>query len=388
LGFAIQHNSATDITTVQAGRDFIDSTNVTISSPVKHVVTGPGLMALQAGRDIDLGNSFGVVTRGNLDNAYLSAGGASVVAVAGAQQTAAHNALSPAAQLQANQQLFTDLVAAGKKADLTDFDKLIADAFPVINGGDINVFGSQVKTEQGGSIDLLAPGGSVVAGLVSVPVYLQSKPASENGIFTVRGGAIRSLVKQDFLVNQGRVFSLGGGDISLISQYGNIDAGRGTKTASSAPPPLLTTDASGNTKIDISASISGSGIATLSTSDKQAPSNVYAVAPRGIFDAGDAGVRSTGTVEIQASVVLNAGNIAASSGVSGAVAVDAGAAAASAAPSNTNSTQDATKQLAAAPQDLLGLTVELLGFGDAQDPKSDADESEEERKKRANAKSR
>ncbi len=388
LGFAIQHNSATDITTVQAGRDFIDSTNVTISSPVKHVVTGSGLLALQAGRDIDLGNSFGVVTRGNLDNAYLSAGGASVVAVAGAQQTAAHNALSPAAQLQANQQLFTDLVAAGKKADLTDFDKLIADAFPVINGGDINVFGSQVKTEQGGSIDLLAPGGSVVAGLVSVPVYLQSKPASENGIFTVRGGAIRSLVKQDFLVNQGRVFSLGGGDISLISQYGNIDAGRGTKTASSAPPPLLTTDASGNTKIDISASISGSGIATLSTSDKQAPSNVYAVAPRGIFDAGDAGVRSTGTVEIQASVVLNAGNIAASSGVSGAVAVDAGAAAASAAPSNTNSTQDATKQLAAAPQDLLGLTVELLGFGDAQDPKSDADESEEERKKRANAKSR
>jgi filamentous hemagglutinin len=240
---------------------------------------------------------------------------------------------------------------------------------------------------------LLAPGGSVVAGLVSVPSYLLGRPASETGIFTVRGGAIRSLVKTDFLVNQGRVFSLGGGDITLISQFGNIDAGRGTKTATSAPPPLLTTDASGNTKIDISGSIAGSGIATLSTSDNQAPSNVYAVAPRGIFDAGDAGVRSTGAVDIQASIVLNAGNIAASGAVSGAVTVDAGGIAASAAPSSTgNSAQEATKQLAAAPRDLLGLAVELLGFGDAEDSGSNASpnkyEAEQERDKRDKANKR
>jgi multidrug efflux pump subunit AcrA (membrane-fusion protein) len=99
------------------------------------------------------------------------------------------------------------------------------------------------------------------------------------------------------------VFTLGGGDITMVSQYGNIDAGRGSKTASSAPPPLLTTDEkTGNTKIDISGSISGSGIATLKTSDKQPASDVVALAPRGIFDAGDAGVRSTGKVQIEAAV--------------------------------------------------------------------------------------
>ena len=59
------------------------------------------------------------------------------------------------------------------------------------------------------------------------------------------------------LVNQGRVFTLAGGDITLVSQYGNIDAGKGAKTASSAPPPLITVDGNGNIEVDVSNSISG-----------------------------------------------------------------------------------------------------------------------------------
>jgi hypothetical protein len=238
-------------------------------------------------------------------------------------------------------------------------------------------------------LDLFTPGGSVVAGLVSVPFYLSSKPSADLGVFTVRGGAIHSLVHDNFVVNQGRVFTLGGGDITLVSQYGNIDAGRGTKTAASAPPPLLTTDANGNTKIDIAGSIAGSGIATLRTSDTQVPSNVYAVAPRGIFDAGDAGVRSTGFVAIQAAVVLNAGNISASAGVSGAIAVDTGSAATQAAPASTASaaTQDVSRQVNATAKENLNLDVEFLGFGEAPDIKpGDAEESDEDRKRRAKSK--
>jgi len=203
----------------------------------------------------------------------------------------------------------------------------------------------------------------------------------------VRGGAIRSLVRKDFVVNQGRVFTLGGGDITLVSQFGNIDAGRGSKTASSAPPPLLTTDANGNTRIDIAGSIAGSGIATLRTSPAQAPGNVYAVAPRGIFDAGDAGVRSTGFVAIQAAVVLNSSNIAASSGVSGSAVVSAGGPATAAAPAGTaNTAQDAMKQMALAPKETLGLSVEVLGYGDTDDADADdpKDSEEERKKKRAN----
>ena len=390
LGFVIQHNAADAQTLVQAGRDIIDATNRDHKSPVAHMLTGPGLLTLNAERDIDLGNGQGVVTRGNLDNAYLAEGGASVIAVAGALLPQSDAQLSPQEKLARNEALFKTLVASGSKATLPVFDAAIAQAFPAdsITGGNINVFGSQFKTEQGGSLDLLAPGGSVVAGLVSVPTYLSDKPSADLGIFTVRGGAVRSLVRDNFVVNQGRVFTLGGGDITLVSQMGNIDAGRGTKTAASAPPPLLTTDANGNTKIDIAGSIAGSGIATLRTSDAQDPSNVYAVAPRGIFDAGDAGVRSTGFVAIRAATVLNAGNIQASSGVSGAVTVDAGSAATQAAPASTTSAvvQDAVRQQGAAPaKESLSLAVEVLGMGETADDNKpgETEEEAEERKKRA-----
>jgi hypothetical protein len=262
------------------------------------------------------------------------------------------------------------------------FDQLAKITYPQPNKGDIKVFGSQFKTEQGGSIDLLAPGGSVVAGLTSVPGYLASKSAAELGVFTIRGGDIRVFVGDDFLVNQGRVFTLGGGDITMISQNGDIDAGRGTKTASSAPPPLLTTDASGNTKLDLSGSIAGSGIATLKTSSGQEDSNVYAVAPRGTFDAGDAGVRSTGAVSIQAAVVLNANNIAAAGGVSNTVSVSVAPSAAAASTNTGTAAAEATKQLTVAPKETLALTVEVLGYGGTQDDEGDDEKTRQGKSKK------
>lgn len=380
LGFAIQHNSTDDQSLIVAGRNFVDSTDPDKENPVKHVVTGAGLLSLVAGRDIDLGNSRGVVTRGSLDNAYLPEGGAAISALAGASRPDTDESLSPAKLEARSKGFMTALTEAAKEDTLTHFDELIEQRYQpaTVSYGDIKVYGSQFKTEQGGAIDLATPNGSVIAGLVSIPFYLQSKPASENGIFTVRGGDIRVMVGQDFIVNQGRVFTLGGGDVTMVSQYGNIDAGRGSKTASSAPPPLLTTDASGNTKIDISGSISGSGIATLRTLPEQKPSSVYAVAPRGIFDAGDAGVRATGTVEIKAETVLNANNISAAAGVSGAVSVDA-APPSSAPSSNSSSTQaqDLAKPAGGSAADNLTLTVEVVGYGDEED--------EEEKKKKAKA---
>jgi filamentous hemagglutinin len=494
LGFTIQHSNAADDTLVIAGRDFVDSTNVEEAGVVKHVVTGPGQLTLLAGRDIDLGNGQGVVTRGNLDNPYLPSGGASVMAVSGATISADEAAANPFDALKSRTDFFDALVLASKyesfakanessnggpsdvelasfdleltktfpntfnvigklpteaavqgasvahlfvkqfnqaildalatdvqgvvpsSAKLTNlafdlamiqrypamfadtslpsdllspdshphlgaFDALISKAFGSSQAGDIKVFGSQFKTEQGGSLDLMAPGGSIIAGLTSVPAYLNSKPASEVGIFTIRGGDIRALVKNDFLVNQGRVFTLGGGDITMVSQYGNIDAGRGTKTASSAPPPLLTTDASGNTKIDIAGSIAGSGIAALKTSDDQPVSNISATAPRGVFDAGDAGVRSTGSVSIQAGACLNCSNISAGGGIASSVSLG-GIATASAAPAATSSAADeATKQMSVAPKETLALTVEVLGHGEEDDSDDD-----EEKRKRAKAK--
>ena len=163
------------------------------------------------------------------------------------------------------------------------------------------------------------------------------------------------------------MFTLGGGDITLVSQYNNIDAGKGAKTASSAPPPLITIDPNGNIKVDVSGSISGSGIATLKTHPEQPAGNVYAVAPRGIFDAGDAGVRSSGSVDINAGVVLNSANISAAGAVSGAPSMLAAPALGNvAAPSGSASSNsdDVAKSLGTNVADANSLNVEVLGYGE------------------------
>ncbi|AXS80133.1 filamentous haemagglutinin family protein [Dechloromonas sp. HYN0024] len=524
FGFAIQQLSTSDVTTVTAGRDIVTTTKVGGKNVVGDVVTGPGRIDFTAGRNFDLGNGTGVVTRGNLDNPYLPAQGAGIDIVAGARPdyavfislffnannfsaadlpatgqqafiaymtrlypslgtnlttlTQRFNGLPDAQRngfFLANKELLNDaffnyvrtipsselmagflsptltsawlrapevstlglsqstgtttdtwptgdqvkLIAymrsldpslpseitpdravelfkalpipkriafvtsytdylsflgsssdKGKNFNLEVFDAIIAGLFPTasITGGDVNVFGSQLKTDRGGSINVFAPGGSVYAGLTNIPGYLKTKKASDLGIFTIGGGDLQSLVKTDFLVNQGRVFTLGGGGITLVSQYGNIDAGKGAKTAQSAPPPLLTTDEKGNTQVDISSSISGSGIATLRAGPDVPESSVYPIAPRGIFDAGDAGVRSTGGVNIVAQTVLNANNIAAAGSVSGAKTTDTsglGGAVATPASTPVAKTDSFNNTGAADPNAATSLTVELLGYGEA-----------------------
>lgn len=430
FGFKVQHLAEDDVSTITAGRDFIDSTYSTLSA-VRHFLSGPGRLDVTAGRDIDLGTSGGIVTRGNLDNPFLPDSGAGINLLAGAtvdyanfvrqflnvgdlpqaDQTALiaymrnldqtlpddlniATALSlfkalPSSQcaafLNAKKPLLNDIFfqklrlasgsTGGGSLDLPKFDAVIAALYPEsgITGGNINVFGSQLKTARGGGINIFAPGGSVQAGLAEKPAWVKealvSDPTFESnlGIYTIAGGNLQSLVKSDFLVNQGRVFTLGGGDITLVSQYGNIDAGKGAKTSQSTPPPLIRTDANGNTVVDISASISGSGIATLRTSPDVPASNVYPIAPRGIFDAGDAGIRSTGTVNIVAQTVLNANNIAAAGGVSGAKTADTGGlGGAVAAPANTPITKtDSFNNTATTDHNAAStLSVELLGYGD------------------------
>lgn len=287
------------------------------------------------------------------------------------------------------------LVEMSHHGEFANFDKAIAGgrdangasglfaSARAATGGDIALFASQIKTEQGGDIDLLAPAGSVFAGLTTGSV--DSRKASELGIFTIRGGAIRAEVMQDFLVNQGRVFSLGGGDITLTSQYGDIDAGKGAKTASSAPPPLITIDQNGNVKVDVSSSISGSGIATLKTHAGQADSNVFLIAPRGTVDAGDAGVRSSGAINVFANAVRNADNFAANGVVSGtsaatpappAAPVAAPASAGTQAADAAKNPMDAAKKTVDANR---SLNVEVIGYGgESEDASTPAPESEQE----------
>jgi filamentous hemagglutinin family protein len=410
LGFTVQNNNAADVTLLQAGRDIRDETiqskdcTASGSNCLQHLVYGPGLMKLIAGRDIDLGNQSGVVTKGNQSNPFLPEGGASIeLMTAGLTPDYAswnnyiNNTLliqpSDAAVLEAwnanflsasttakNKYFFQMLNAASgykdpttQKLDLTYFDGLINAMFPTATKdsvGNLSSHSSQIKTEQGGSIDIFAlakPEGSVYAGLTMGAAV--ASPANQ-GMFTIRGGDINALVYKDFLVNQGRVFTLSGGDITLVSKEGNLEAGKGAKTASSAPPPLVTFDTNGNIKVDVSNSIAGSGIGTLYTRAGQPKSSVYTVAPRGYVDAGDAGIQATGDVKISSLSVRNADNIVASGSISNSQAPSVvtpapASVSAPATPAPTN-TDDVKKSLASNTLSNANLSVELLGLGDGK----------------------
>ncbi|NDY94050.1 filamentous haemagglutinin family protein, partial [Ideonella livida] len=168
-------------------------------------------------------------------------------------------------------------------------------------GGDIRLPQSTVRTLQGGDIVLLAPGGGVNAGETGSSL----KGANELGLVTVAGGGISALVRDDFLVNQSRVFTLAQGDVLLWSSQGDIDAGRGAKTVVGAPAPVYRLDPNtGRIVVDTSGAFSGSGIAVLN-----AASTLDLYAPAGAIDAGEAGIRSSGQVVLGAVTVRGADDI-------------------------------------------------------------------------------
>ncbi len=77
-----------------------------------------------------------------------------------------------------------------------------------------------------------------------------------------------------------------------------------------APPNRVLVDPqSGNTELDLAGLSTGSGIGILESVAGAPPGDVDLIAPNGIVDAGDAGIRVSGNINIAAVQVLNAGNI-------------------------------------------------------------------------------
>jgi filamentous hemagglutinin len=174
--------------------------------------------------------------------------------------------------------------------------------------GDISLFFSQIYTLNGGNINLLAPGGLVNAGLATPPAAFGiDKPPSQLGVVAQSTGSVNAYTYGDFEVNQSRVFAADGGNILIWSSQGNIDAGRGAKTAISAPPPTITY-VNGVPAVVFPAALTGSGIQTLATSSGISPGDVDLSAPHGVVNANDAGIVA-GNLTIAATAVLGASNI-------------------------------------------------------------------------------
>lgn len=179
---------------------------------------------------------------------------------------------------------------------------------------------------------------------------------------------MRAFARDNFLVNQSRVFTLDGGDIMVWADRGSIDAGNGAKTVSATPPPVLVVR-DGQIFLDASNSVSGSGIGALASRDTTPPSDMYLFAPQGAIDAGDAGLRSTGNITLGARTILNASNIQAGGSVSGAPAAASTAAPAATVATPGNSENKAIEDAApaAGKRDTAQgiLTVELLDGAEA-----------------------
>lgn len=250
--------------------------------------------------------------------------------------------------------------------------------------GDISLYFSRIYSLDGGDISLLTPGGEVNVGLASPPAsFGLVKGAAELGLVAQSTGSIRSLSYSDFAVEESRVFAADGGDILVWSTDGDIDAGRGAKTAISAPAPTITFDDSGRAIVNFPAALTGSGIQTLASSEDVKPGNVDLFAPRGVVNAGDAGIVA-GNLTIAATAVLGADNIQVS-GVSVGTQVDPGAlapslanvsaAASSAANTATNSVdggRDQDKQAASLGDTALSwLEVFVIGLGEDNCGQSD-----------------
>jgi hypothetical protein len=237
---------------------------------------------------------------------------------------------------------------------------------------------STIRAEQSGSIAIFDPRGGVLVGQSVPPVGVaQVKSPSDLGIFTFGGGDIFGVVRDNFDVYRSRVFTIAGGDILLWSSQQNIDAGRGPNDVTVAPPPTLVVNPlTGTESLDLTGSVSGSGIGALKTLVNQARSDIELIAPLGYVDAGEAGIRAdTGTITLGTNIVLNAGAIHAADGVSGgAVAVAAPPPLPSSSTNNQadKAVQDVERAVAAQQKDAeqraneerrKRVTGEFIGFG-------------------------
>ncbi len=284
-----------------------------------------------------------------------------------------------------NRHLVSELVASGRdfaKAGNHDRgNQAIQTLFPEGKTGNILLFNSKVSTNSGGSIDLIAPNG-----LINVGVPGQG---GDIGIITEKGGEIRAVSDGDFQVNQSKVITQFGSDIAVWSTNGTIDAGRGSKTATSIPERIVQTDAFGNTLVEVRGVAAGSGIRSQSY-DPDGPSgplleplkgNVSLIAP--VVDAGEAGIEA-GDLLIVAPVVLNAANIQVQ-GIAAGVPIAAGSSiagvSAGLSPDAINSaTQAVAKSVAASNSNNMQkpklpsmISVDVISIGNKED-KDDKDE--------------
>lgn len=201
----------------------------------------------------------------------------------------------------------------GREMSATLFPEQDVNGKPIERVGDIIMFGgSGVRTNFGGDIQMVAPGGQIVIGVEA------AVPPSTAGVITQgQNSDIQIYSKGSVLLGLSRIMTTFGGDILVWSAKGDINAGRGSKTTVIYTPPKRSYDNYGRVTLGAQAPSTGAGIATLRPIPETAPSDIDLIAPLGTIDAGEAGIRVSGNVNLAALQIVNAGNIQVQSNATG-----------------------------------------------------------------------
>ncbi len=411
----IVNSNPTDVSVIQAGGEILYA-NATIA--------GPGQLYVQAGGNVYQGNlgtleSLGPLSNGTLTGGPQRTGGAGITVLAGAGaagpdwQAFAQTYLAPAmgygptllSYLQDTLGYQVDAADAGALFDTLPIEQqrslllqiyfnelaisssgyntlgsphyksyiqgreAIASLFPdqSATGGGITLFGDAgIRSDFGGSVVLLSPAGGTTLGVATGPL-----PASTAGVLTQGEGDVDIFSQQSVILGQSRVFTTFGGKVVIWSVAGDINAGRGSKTTQLVSSTAIVFDPFGRITLTPGLPTSGAGIATLAPVPGIKSGDVDLAAPLGTIDAGEAGIRASGNVNLASLTVVNAANIQVGGKVSGVPTVVAPNVSALSAASATAAAAAQTAQAASAaagaqtsqpvPSDI---TVDVIGFGE------------------------
>ncbi|MDO8042903.1 filamentous haemagglutinin family protein [Janthinobacterium sp. SUN137] len=239
---------------------------------------------------------------------------------------------------------------------------------PTVNVPHVIVNDAGIHTDFGGDIGIAVPGGRALIGVDG-----GYAPGEGSGVLTQGAGEIQMYAKDSILLGQSRIFTTFGGNILAWSATGDINAGRGTKSTVVYTPQRRTYDSIGLVSLSPSTPTTGAGIATLNPIPEVPPGDIDLIAPLGTIDAGEAGIRVSGNVNLAALQVVNAENIQVqgkSTGMPVIASVNVGALsnASAAATQAVTAAQDVLQRERAATRQAQPslFTVKVLGFGNEQ----------------------
>ncbi|MBN3724062.1 filamentous haemagglutinin family protein [Burkholderia sp. Ac-20379] len=244
--------------------------------------------------------------------------------------------------------------------------------------GDLDIRSTTIQTQQGGSVSILGPGGQALVGSTAAPPQLLNSNGKvvagpgTMGILTLETGDVNIFTDRSVLLAQSRIFTERGGDMTIWSSNGDINAGKGAKSSSDVPAPQYVCDPNHYCTVDARGAVTGAGIATLQSVPGVPIGTINLIAPRGTVDAGDAGIRA-GNINVAALRVANADNIQVSgksSGIPVVQSVNTGAltAASSAATAASQMAQDLARGNASGGGvRRWKITVQVEGFGETEE---------------------